>query len=114
MIDTIYSMAVMVSDRKKAAQWYKEKLGFTIKEEAGEHWTVVAPHGWPSGLHLCEGDLDPGNTGILMQPDDFDKTVQELKKNGVEFAEGPKKESWGTYAKIRDPDGNVFWLMPKE
>ncbi len=31
MIDTIYSVAVMVSDRKKAARWYKEKLGFDIK-----------------------------------------------------------------------------------
>jgi lactoylglutathione lyase len=114
MIKEIHSVAVMVSDRKKAAQWYKEKLGFEVKEEAQEHWTVVGPPDWKSGLHLCEGDLEPGNTGILLQPDDFDKTVQELKKNGVEFAEEPKKESWGTYAMIKDPDGNVFWLMPRE
>jgi len=114
MIDTIYSVAVVVSDRKKAAQWYKEKLGFAIKEESGEHWTVVGPANWPSGLHLCEGDLEPGNTGILFQPDDFDNTVAELKKRGVQFSVEPKKESWGTYAMIKDPNGNEFWLMPKE
>ena len=67
MIDSIYSVAVVVSDRKKAAQWYKEKLGFEIKEDSGKHWTVVGPANWPSGLHLCEGDLEPGNTGILLQ-----------------------------------------------
>ena len=114
MIDTIYSVAVMVSDRKKAAQWYKEKLGFDIKEESGEHWTVVAPPNGTSVLHLCEGDLEPGNTGILLLPDDFDKTVQELKKTGVQFTGEPKKEPWGTYAMIKDADGNEFWLMPKE
>lgn len=113
MIDTIYSVAVVVSDRKKAAQWYREKLGFTIKEESEEHWTVVGPPSWPSGLHLCEGDLEPGNTGILLQPDDFDKTVQELKKTGVQFTQEPKKEPWGTYAMFKDLDGNEFWLMPK-
>jgi lactoylglutathione lyase len=114
MIKEIRSVAVMVKDRKKAAQWYKEKLGFEVKEEAEEHWTLVGPHDSKIGLHLCEGDLEPGNTGILLQPDDFDKTVQELKNKGVEFAQEPKKESWGTYAMIKDPDGNVFWLMPGE
>lgn len=114
MIDSIYSVAVVVSDRKKAAQWYKEKLGFAIKEDSEEHWTVVGPADWPSGLHLCEGDLEPGNTGILLQPDDFDKTVEELKKRGVQFTKEPKKEPWGTSAMFKDPDGNEFWLMPKE
>jgi len=113
MIESIYSVAVMVSDRKKAAQWYKDKLGFVVKDEAEEHWTVVAPPKSSTVFHLCEGDLEPGNTGILLYPDDFDKTVQELKKRGVEFAQEPKKESWGTYAMIKDLDGNVFWLMPK-
>jgi predicted enzyme related to lactoylglutathione lyase len=114
MIESIYSVAVVVSDRKKAAQWYKEKLGFAIKEESEEHWTIVGPPSWPSGLHLCEGDLEPGNTGILLYPDDFDKTVQELKNRGVQFTQEPKKEPWGTYAMFKDPDGNEFWLMPKQ
>lgn len=113
MINSIYSVAIMVSDRKKAAQWYKDKLGFVVKDEEGEHWTVVAPPSWPTGLHLCEGALEPGNTGILLYTDDFDKTAQDLKKRGVEFAQEPKKEAWGTSAMIKDLDGNVLWLMPK-
>lgn len=115
MIKEIRSVAVVVSDRKKATQWYKEKLGFDVQEEAEEHWTVVAPPGWATGLHLCEGgELEPGNTGILLYADDFEGTVDELKKKGVEFTQEPKKEEWGTYAMFKDPDGNVFWLMPKD
>ncbi len=114
MIGEIYSVAVMVSNRKKAAEWYKEKLGFEVREEAEEHWTVVGPPSWPSCLHLCEmGSLEPGNTGILLLARDFDETVKELKKRGVEFTQEPKKEPWGTYAMFKDPDGNEFWLMPK-
>ena len=108
-------MAVVVSDRRKAAEWYKQRLGFSVTEEAAEHWTVVSPPGCRTGLHLCEGEtLEPGNTGILLSPDDFDSTVRELKKNGVEFTQEPKKESWGTYAMFKDPDGNVFWLIPRQ
>ena len=35
-----------------------------------------------------------------------------LKANGVEFIEGPKKEPWGWYTTVRDPDGNELFLMP--
>ena len=115
MINEIHSVAVVVSDRKRATQWYVEKLGFVVLEDAADHWTVVAPPGWRTGLHLCEAEtLEPGNTGILLYPDDFDATVKELKKKGVEFTQEPKEEPWGTYAMFKDPDGNVFWLMPKE
>jgi len=114
MIDEFRSVAVVVSDRKKAGAWYKEKLGFVIMEESEEHWTVVGPPGSSTGIHLCEGEtLEPGNTGILLLAKDFEGTAKDLKARGVDFTQEPKTEPWGTYATFKDPDGNVFWLMPK-
>lgn len=113
MISEIYSVAVTVSDRKKAVEWYRDKLGFIVKEDAEWHWTVVGPKDCPSGTHLCEMEsLEPGNTGIVLRTHDFNGTVRQLKQRGVEFTQEPKTEPWGTCAMFKDPDGNEFWLMP--
>jgi lactoylglutathione lyase len=113
MITEMHTVAVVVSNRSKAAEWYKEKLGFAVREE-DYHWTAVWPLGQCTGLHLCEmTPLEPGNTGIIFLSDDLQKSVDQLKSKGVEFTQELKKESWGTYAMFKDPDGNEFWLMPK-
>jgi hypothetical protein len=33
-----------------------------------------------------------------------------MREKGVEFSKEPKKESWGTSAVFKDPDGNQFVL----
>jgi len=112
LIKRISSVAVVVKDGKKAAQWYKSKLGFEVKESEG-HWITVAPKGSRGPeLHLCESKpLEKGNTGILLFADDLQKTYQELSRKGVKFTRKPKDEGWGEYAMFSDLDGNVFWLM---
>jgi catechol 2,3-dioxygenase-like lactoylglutathione lyase family enzyme len=116
MIEQIQSVAVVVSDEKKAKEWYKNKLGFEVQSDE-EHWVVVAPHGSLFGIHLCQGEpLEPGNTGILLLAGDIENTCRELKKEGVEFTRELGKAEWNektTYAMFKDPDGNAFWLMPK-
>ena len=115
-IEQIASVAVMVSDEKKAKEWYSGKLGFEIRSDE-EHWVVVARRGSTTGLHLCPDDpLEPGNTGILLLTADIESTCKELKQKGVEFTRELGKAEWDekmTYAMFKDPDGNVFWLMPK-
>lgn len=44
----------------------------------------------------------------LLYSDDVKKTYDELVAKGVEFVSPPKKESWGTSAMFKDPDGNSF------
>ncbi len=105
------SVAIVVSDGKKAAQWYKEKLGFEIRDQMG-HWITVAPKGSQLVIHLCEGDtLEPGNTGFGFYSKDVKKEEESLRKKGVEFTSPTKKESWGMNAIFRDPDGNEFWIL---
>ena len=105
------SVAIVVSDGKKSAQWFKEKLGFEIRDNEG-HWITVAPKGSKLVIHLCEGDkLEPGNTGFAFYVKDATKEEAELRKKGVQFTSPVKKESWGTNGMFADPDGNEFWLF---
>lgn len=109
MVSKNVSAAVMASDAKRSAKWFKEKLGFVISTEG--HWVTVWPKGSTAKVHLCEGEVEPGNTGIAFYCADPKKEAAQLKKKGVEFAKDVTVESWGTYALIKDPDGNEFWLL---
>ncbi len=55
--------------------------------------------------------MEPGNTGIGLVAEDLRKTFEVLKEKGVEFTVEPREEEWGTYAMLKDPDGNEFWLF---
>lgn len=107
MISKKFSAAVMVSDAKRSARWFG-RLGFATSVHG--HWVTVWPKGSSAKLHLCEGRLEPGNTGIGF----YSKTVladaKRMKAKGVKFTKEVTKEKWGSYAFFSDPDGNVFWL----
>lgn len=114
MIESVGSIAVTVSDAKKAVEWYREKLGFELRDSEG-HWVTVAPKGWKTVVHLCQRKiLEPGNTGIGLYTKDLEATYGELKSRGVEFTQELKSEPWGTFAMFKDPDGNEYWLLPSE
>jgi predicted enzyme related to lactoylglutathione lyase len=108
MLGKELSVAVMVKDGKKSAKWYEEKLGF--KSEVESHWVTVWPEGVTWKLHLCEGELEPGNTGISLYTKDIDKAAAELKKKGVKFHRDVTRKEWGAFAQIEDPDGNIIWI----
>jgi lactoylglutathione lyase len=114
MFTEIASVPVLVNDAKKSSEWYREKLGFEVHMQG--HWVEVKPKGSKVVIHLCEKckewgkDSPGGNTGIFIRSDDKKKTYEELKAKGVEFSTELTKESWGTYAIFKDPDGNEFWM----
>jgi Predicted enzyme related to lactoylglutathione lyase len=111
VITEVKSIAVVISDEKKAIEFYTKTLGFELRDNEG-HWITVAPKGSQTLLHLCKTKpLEPGNTGIWLKVDDVDKTYEELSKKGVKFPKPPRDDGWGKYAIMSDPDGNEFWLM---
>lgn len=116
----VATTAVVVSDRKRATEWYTQHLGLDLVESM-EHWIAVGRKGKGGLLHLCQrsefvpnAPLEPGNSGITLRipGGDFVAACEALKANGVDFSEGPTKEPWGWTATIRDPDGNEIFLMP--
>ncbi len=111
MIKSIASVAVVVSDTKKATEWYEKTLGLEVRDKEG-HWVTVAPKKAKNVLHLCkQKKLEPGNTGILFLADNIEATYKQMKKKGIKFTEPLTKAEWGTFAIFSDRDGNTFWLM---
>ncbi|MGQ0796491.1 MAG: VOC family protein [Methanobacteriota archaeon] len=104
------SIAIVVSDGKKAARWYEDKLGLEVRDRQG-HWVTVSSKDASVVVHLCEGDeLEPGNTGICFLAKDVAKEQKTLEAKGVKFTQPATKEDWGTSAMFSDPDGNEFWI----
>ena len=105
MIERIQTVAVMVSDGKKAKEWYRDRLGFEVLSDE-EHWIVVAPRETSFGIHLYPDEpLEPGNTGILLLAGDIEDTSKELEEKGVQFTRELGKAEWDencTYAMIKD------------
>lgn len=132
MLTGVGSVAILVNDPRKSAEWYRDKLGFEIVGIEG-HAVFVRPKGseFPL-LHLCGkcddwGNEKPGGrTGVWLScgevilqnkgnlvlpasnPEAVDKTFHELRKNGIEFSVELTTTSWGKYAILKDPDGNEF------
>lgn len=115
------SVAVVVSDRRKAEKWYTETLGLDVIDRE-DHWVTVGRKGHEGALHLCQvtefdpkGALEPGNSGILLRlpGKDFEAGCRALKSRGVEFAHEAEKAEWGWWASVRDPDGNELILGPE-
>lgn len=115
------SIAVVVSDRRKAQAWYTEKLGLDLIDSE-DHWVTVGRKGRGGLLHLCQvteydpkGVLEPGNSGIMLRlpGPDFEASCHALKGQGVEFSHEPEKADWGWWAVVRDPDGNELTLGPE-
>ncbi|MGI0131875.1 MAG: VOC family protein [Thermoplasmata archaeon] len=110
----IADVAVVVSDARASARWWRTRLGFATHTIGGSgHAVLVAPPGERFVLHLCEGfsALEPGNSGIAFVTDEIDALVARMRRAGVTFPQPLHEEGWGRSAKFADPDGNVFGLL---
>src|SRR5947199_8246233 len=94
------TIALVVSDAKKSAKWYQEKLGFEIRDHQG-HWITVAPKRENMAFHLGEGfyPLEPGNTGISFTTTDAKREEGALRQLGGGDTTPPTKRERATYAR---------------
>lgn len=118
MIKRMKFASVPVRDQQRALEFYTRKLGFTVTTDQhfgeGMRWIELAIPGAETCVVLF---TPPGQenrvgsfTGISLECDSVERTYSELTAKGVEFAQAPKKESWGTSAIFKDVDGNTFVL----
>jgi catechol 2,3-dioxygenase-like lactoylglutathione lyase family enzyme len=114
-----FATTIMVSDRARSVAYYTEKLGFRVIQDLG-HWVTVGHPGSNGLLHLCQADeigaeLEPGLQGITFHlRGNFRAKCAALARRGVRFDRPPTKASWGTWARISDPDGNLITVNPED
>ncbi len=125
-VDTI---AIVVSDPRKAIEWYRDVLGLDVAyigpsesnpdptvqgtvENPG-HWIELGPARPRTRVHLCfmRGEMEPGPSGITFVTDDIQADYERMRRRGVDFPLPPEKMEWGEWlGQFADLDGNVFDL----
>jgi len=119
MINGVKFVNVPVRDQDRALDFYTEKLGFRVATDqpfvpGGQRWIELKIPGAETGITLFtpDGHQDRIGTfvGFSLYSNDVERTYAELCAKGVEFVAPPKKESWGTSAIFKDPDGNQLHL----
>ena len=108
-----YTM-VIVSDMTKSVEFYRDKLGISLKFESPD-WTEFLTGTTTLALHSGGikqerrggADKDAGTCSIGFNVDDVDKTFEEMKAKGVFFVMPPtQREGEGIkLAVCVDPDG---------
>jgi catechol 2,3-dioxygenase-like lactoylglutathione lyase family enzyme len=121
MIQRIKFVGIPVSNQDASLKFYTEKLGFKVVTDqpfdGGQRWIELLIPGAESGLALFTPKGHEKRIGefqsISFFCDDVFATAKTLKSKGVEFAQEPRSESWGSSAVFKDPDSNQFVLSSK-
>ena len=118
MITQIKFVGVPVADQERALAFYTEKLGFEVATDQpmgpGQRWIELRIANAPTRLVLF---TPPGHEDRIgsyfngaLACDNVEATYRQLQQRGVEFVEPPTAQPWGTFAKFKDSEGNVFVL----
>jgi catechol 2,3-dioxygenase-like lactoylglutathione lyase family enzyme len=100
---------IPVSDQQKAKEFYMN-LGFQIIVEApmehGQTWIQLGLPNQATSIALVSFH------GIILETNDIEKEIQELKTKGIEAGKIDQKP-WGKFSWLKDPDGNGLSLHQK-
>lgn len=118
----------VVVDYDEAIDWFVRTLGFELVEDTGlgegKRWVVVAPktsHPPGTALLLAKadglvqlarvGDQAGGRVAFFLYTDDLAADHERMVAAGVQFAEEPRAEAYGTVAVFADLYGNRWDLI---
>lgn len=108
---------IIVTDKSEAVAWYRDHLGFEVKEEWGPAFAILGKGDdelWVSGPQtsatqpMPNGDTPaPGGWNrIVVEVSDINATVEALKQSGAMFRNEPISGPGGTQVLVEDPSGN--------
>jgi catechol 2,3-dioxygenase-like lactoylglutathione lyase family enzyme len=116
-VQRVTVVSVPVSDQRTAKAFYVESLGFELIAEApfGDEltWIQVGPPGAQASLTLVTwfDEMPAGSLrGLVIETDDLQRDYERLIATGVNFLGPPAPQPGGTFATLRDPDGNQISL----
>lgn len=126
MKQNLGSVSVLVPDYDEAIAYYTKVLGFRLVEDdargEGRRWVRVAPPGATEcALLLAKAKNEAerntigcqagGRVFLFLHTDDFWRDYRAFTSQGVQFAEQPREEDYGTVAVFTDRYGNRWDLL---
>jgi predicted enzyme related to lactoylglutathione lyase len=121
-----------VDDHEKAIAFYRDALGFEVRNDVrayGMRWTTVGPPSQPDiNIVLEPPAADPGISqsdreaisdllakgllrGINLSTADLDGTFERVVATGAEVVQEPMDQSYGRDCAFRDPAGNMIRII---
>jgi predicted enzyme related to lactoylglutathione lyase len=121
-----------VDDHDKAIAFYRDALGFEVRNDVrayGMRWTTVGPPSQPDiNIVLEPPAADPGISpsdreaisdllakgllrGLNFSTADLDGTFEQVVAAGAEVVQEPMTQSYGRDCAFRDPAGNMIRII---
>ncbi|MCL1138850.1 VOC family protein [Shewanella pneumatophori] len=122
----IGSIALVVENYDDAIAFYTQKLRFELIEDTdlgdGKRWVLISPpNGNGTNLLLAQassaeqtlavGNQTGGRVFLFLHTNDFWRDYEDMQLRGVEFAEKPRVEEYGTVAVFSDLYGTKWDLL---
>ncbi len=125
MSEALACVTLVVRDYDEAIEYFTGRLGFRLLEDSPlgpeKRWVVVSPSGTGAALLLaraatpeqerCVGSQAGGRVGFFLRTDDFPRTYERLRAQGVLFLEAPRSEPYGQVVVFEDLYGNRWDLL---
>jgi catechol 2,3-dioxygenase-like lactoylglutathione lyase family enzyme len=108
---------LLVNDKNTAVAWYQNLLGFEVTEEWGPAFAILSKGNdvlWISGPQtsaakpMSDGakPVPGGWNRIVVQVEDLEMTMKNLRDAGTFFRNEPVSGPGGTQVLVEDPSGN--------
>jgi catechol 2,3-dioxygenase-like lactoylglutathione lyase family enzyme len=130
---SIHSSFLPQDDPDAALAFYRDTLGFEVRNDVGFNglrWITVGPPGQPStSIVLTPPAIDPGLTdeerrtiaemmakgtyaGINLASKDLEDTFDRLQASGADVVQEPTDQPYGVRdCAVRDPAGNLLRIQ---
>jgi len=132
---SIHTTFLPHDDPEAAKVFYRDVLGFEVRQEVGYgdmYWITVGPPGQPDvSVVLHPPGADPGITdeerrtitemmakgtfaSLLLASDDLDATFARLAEHDADIMQEPSDQDWGVRdCAVRDPAGNTLRIQQR-
>jgi uncharacterized glyoxalase superfamily protein PhnB len=126
---SIYGAFLPHSDPEASLAFYRDALGFEVRNDVGRgtmRWITVGPPSQPgTSIVLCPPAVDPGITSderrtitemmakgtygiILLSTKELDATFERVRASNAEVVQEPTEQPYGIRdCAFRDPAGNM-------
>jgi predicted enzyme related to lactoylglutathione lyase len=118
-ITEIAFAAYPVTDLKRACQFYAGTLGLKESRRWGDEnkaWVEydIGPGTLAITNMAAEWKPSPNGGGVGLEVDDFDASIEQLKKAGVKFTWDAQDTPVCHMALVSDPDGNSICIHKRK